>query len=253
MPTGRIDVHAHLLPGIDDGCHTLDDSLRCARTYVEHGYSHVCCTPHVWPSLQENTVANIRRRTIALQQELQNAGIPLTLIPGGEINLEWNWPAIREKKTDEIVTYGLSGAYVLFDFWADVMPDFLGPATAHLQSLGLKLIMAHPERIKAIQGDPASTDRFIEQGILLQCNTWCLREPVGTPIRTISERLLRAGKYHLLGTDLHEPATMPPRMEGLRMAIDMIGEEAVSRLTIENPRRLIANIDHPLTPQPAPH
>ena len=241
MQAGRIDVHAHLLPGIDDGCRNLDESLQCARTYVENGYTHVCCTPHVWPNLQENTVPNIRRRTVALQEELRKAGIPLALIPGGEINLEWNWPAVRGWKDEEIATYGMAGRFVLFDFWAEVMPEFLGPATKHLQELGFTLIMAHPERVKAIQGDPESVDRFLAQGILMQCNTWCLREPPESPIRQVSERLLRAGKYHLLGTDLHDAGSMAPRLEGLRRAIEMVGEAEVNRLTREHPRRLIAD------------
>jgi len=239
--TGRIDVHGHLLPGIDDGCRTLEESLQCARTYVANGYTHVCCTPHVWPSLQENTVPNIRRKTAVLQQELRKADIPLTLIPGGEINLEWNWPAVQNWKNEEIPTYAFAGKFVLFDFWADVLPEFLGPATKHLQELGFTLIMAHPERVKAIQNDPESVDRFRAQGILMQCNTWCLRDPPESPIRQVSEKLLRAGKYHLLGTDLHDAGSMAPRMEGLRRAIDMIGEDAVNTLTIDHPRELIAD------------
>lgn len=239
MTTGRIDVHAHLLPGIDDGCKTIEESLECARMYVEHGYSHVCCTPHVWPSLQENTVDNIARRTVALQRAIDEAGIPLTLIPGGEINLGWNWPGIRAKDLRDIVSYRLTGSHVLFDFWADAVPDFLGPATEFLQSLGFRLIMAHPERVKALQEDAASIDGYIERGILLQCNTWCLRDPPGTPTRDVSESLLRSGKYHLLGTDLHDYKSMPPRMEGLQKAIDMVGEEVVNVLTVENPRRML--------------
>jgi protein-tyrosine phosphatase len=239
MRYGRIDVHAHLLPGIDDGCRTLEESLDCARMYLANGYTHVCCTPHVWPTLQDNTAANIHHRTKALQAELDKREIALTLIPGGEINLGWSWPGLREKDLVDIVSYGLTGAHVLFDFWADAMPEFLGPATEYLQSLGFTLIMAHPERVKAIQEDVSSVDRFIERGILMQCNTWCLRDPRGVPTREISERLLRDGKYHLLGTDLHDYASMPPRMEGLEKAIEMVGAEAVRVLTVENPRQIL--------------
>jgi protein-tyrosine phosphatase len=239
MRQSRIDVHGHLLPGIDDGCRTLEESLSCARMYVENGYSHACCTPHVWPTLQDNTVVNIRRRTADLQAELDKAGIPLKLIPGGEINLGWVWPQVREKDIKDIVTYGLAGSYVLFDFWADAVPDFLGEATEHLKGLGFRLVMAHPERVKAIQDDLTCIDGFLERGILLQCNTWCLRDPVGTPTRDVSEQLLRAGKYHLLGTDLHHFESMPPRMEGVQRAIEMMGEEAVRVLTEENPRKML--------------
>src|SRR5687768_4955248 len=104
MTTGRIDVHAHLLPGIDDGCSTVEDSIACARLLVEAGYSHACCTPHVWPTLQGNTVPAIASRTRDLQQKLDAAQVPLSLIPGGEINLEWNWPAIGSAPPEQIVS-----------------------------------------------------------------------------------------------------------------------------------------------------
>jgi protein-tyrosine phosphatase len=238
MISGRIDVHAHLLPGVDDGCATLDDSVACARMLVAAGYTHACCTPHVWPTLQGNTVVAIRSRTAQLQQQLESIQVPLRLIPGGEINLEWNWPAIGSAPPEQIVSYGLAGKHLLFDFWADTFPDFLPPAVKHLQALGYTLIMAHPERVRAVQDDPAVADRFIEMAILLQCNTWCLTDPTGTPTRDVSERLLRAGRYFLLGTDLHDPATLPIRIEGLRRAIELVGDDAINQLTIANPRQL---------------
>lgn len=236
---GRVDVHAHLLPGIDDGCPTLEDSLACARMYVEHGYTHVCCTPHVWPTLQENTHTNIGRRTAALQETLNKERIPLTLLPGGEINLEWNWPAIGKADVGDIVSYRFMGKYLLFDFWADAFPEFLPPAATALQEMGFTLIMAHPERMKAVHADFGAVARFEKLGILLQCNTWCLRDPVGVPTRDISERLLKEGRYYLLGTDLHNRRSMPERMEGVAMAEKMVGVAAVRRLTVENPRAML--------------
>ena len=246
MSTGRIDVHAHLIPGVDDGCPSLEDSLACARLFVEAGYTHAFCTPHVWPQLQRNTAAAIGPWTASLQREVDAADIPLKLIPGGEINLEWNWPKLGERELADVVTYGLACRYVLVDFWADAYPDFLDPAVRHLQSLGLTVIMAHPERLRAVHDDPEIVSGFIEKGILLQCNTWCLMDPPGNPIRDTSERLLREGRYFLLGTDCHNAATLPIRLEGVRRAAQMVGEKVVNELTITNPRKLLEGAgDHP--------
>ena len=85
--TGRIDVHSHLLPGVDDGCRELRESIACARQLVAAGYTHSFCTPHVWPGLPENRRTNIVYWTERLQRELDAAGVPLRLVPGGEINL----------------------------------------------------------------------------------------------------------------------------------------------------------------------
>src|SRR5262245_1928912 len=128
MDTGRIDVHTHLLPGVDDGCPGFEDSLECARTLVAAGYTHAFCTPHIWPTLPKNTIENVKQWTSELQARIDNAGILLKLAPGGEINLLWGWPAMEKLSRDEIVTYAFAGKYVLFDFWADEMPPCFEPA-----------------------------------------------------------------------------------------------------------------------------
>ena len=79
---GRIDVHAHLLPGVDDGCKTVADSVDVGRQLAAAGYTHAFCTPHIWPNLSANTVDNIRRWTAQLQRDYDAAGVGLTLLPG---------------------------------------------------------------------------------------------------------------------------------------------------------------------------
>ena len=103
---GRIDVHSHLLPGIDDGCQTVEDSVACARVLVEQGYTHSFCTPHIWPNLPENTIVNIRRRVGEHQAALEAASVPLRLLPGGELNLREDMPNTLPA---ELVSYGMAG------------------------------------------------------------------------------------------------------------------------------------------------
>lgn len=238
MITGKIDIHAHLIPGVDDGSPSLEDSLACARMFVEAGYTHLTCTPHVWPQLPHNTVESIRRETASLQRACDEAGIPVRLLPGGELNLEWYWPAIRERKPDQIPSFGLAGKHLIFDFWADLFPEFLTEAVAHLQKLGFTLIMAHPERVRAFQRDVRMIERLEKMGLLLQCNSWCLMDRPGLPTRDISERLLKEGRYFCLGTDTHNAASLPVRLQGIEQAVEMVGEQAVRKLTVENPAKL---------------
>src|SRR3954471_20893250 len=91
-PAGRIDVHSHLLPQVDDGCRTLEESIAGGREMVAAGYTHSFCTPHVWPSLPHNNAAEITRRVGRLQQAFDDAGVGLKLIPGGELNLRADTP-----------------------------------------------------------------------------------------------------------------------------------------------------------------
>ncbi len=122
--TGRIDVHSHIIPGVDDGCKTIEQSIACARMLVAAGYTHSFCTPHVWPSYANITRENVAHWTAALQEEFRFAKVPLTLLPGGELNLHAN---VIEQGAKAIIPMALDEKYVLADIWANVLPGFLSP------------------------------------------------------------------------------------------------------------------------------
>jgi protein-tyrosine phosphatase len=240
--TGRVDVHTHLLPGVDDGCETVEESIACARALVAAGYTHAFCTPHVWPDLPGNNAREIGQRVADLQAGFDRAEVPLTLLPGGENNLLSVWPQIREKPRGEVVTLGLLGRYVLFDFWTDtaeMVRERIEPAVRHLRDQGFELILAHPERIAALQKDMRALDRLTELGVKLQLNSWCLAEPRGDRRRDVAERLLKEGRYFLIGTDLHRPSGMAARIKGIGVAEQLVGADEVERLTVGNPRGLM--------------
>ena len=234
--TGRIDVHSHLLPGLDDGCRTAEESVACAKLLVANGYTHSFCTPHVWPSLPDNNVTAIARQTTRLQATLDDAGVPLRVIPGGEISLR---PETPDTALDAVVSFGMLRKFVLIDLWADRLPDFFAPAINWLQQTGVKVVLAHPERMAAVQREPELADRFAELDLLLQGNLQCLSDPPGSATRRTVERFLLEGRYFLLATDLHNLSSLPMRLEGLKRAADLVGAATVDRLTIENPRQLL--------------
>lgn len=235
--TGRIDVHSHLLPGVDDGCETVEESIACARELVAAGYTHSFCTPHITPDFAHHTLANIARWTATLQERFTEAQVPLTLMPGGEITLV---PDLRDHLPPERqLTFGGMGRYCLVDIWAEKLPEFFEPTVRWLMGKGMKVILAHPERMKAVQLEPKLADYFSGIGLLLQGNLQCLGDPVGSATRTTGEKFLREGRYFLLGSDLHRLATLPARLAGLRNAIEMAGEETVDRLTKAHPTLLL--------------
>ena len=239
MTTGRIDVHSHLLPGLDDGCRTVEESIACAKLMVESGYTHSFCTPHIWPNLPDNSVAKIPQQVAVLQVALNGAGVPLKLIPGGEINLRADTPWTP---VEALVSYGMLRKFVLIDLWAERIPPFFEPAIKWFQALNFQVVLAHPERMAAVQRQPELADYFAEIGLLLQGNLQCFSDPVGSPTRTTVERYLLEGRYFMLGSDLHNLASLPMRLEGLRRAIGLAGEKTVNHLTVENPRRLLPDM-----------
>lgn len=232
--TGRIDVHSHLLPCVDDGSASLAESLACARRLVEAGYTHSFCTPHFWPNLKTSALT-VPQWVATLQAALDADKIPLRLFPGGEINLR---PGLSDSDPAELVSYGMARKYALIDLWADLLPDFFEPQVRWLQSLGMKVILAHPERMRAVQIEPELADYFDDLGLLMQGNLQCLSDPLNSPTRDTVELYLEEHRYFMLGSDLHNLRTLDLRLNGLKRAIDLVGEQEIERLTIENPNRI---------------
>ena len=233
---GRIDVHSHLLPGVDDGCPSVEESIACARELVAAGYTHSFCTPHIWPNLPNNTVQGIIERTADLQNAFDAAQVPLRLFPGGELNLRAD---LVHWSKDQIPTYGMAGRYCIFDIWVDRLPPFFWNVVEWLQSKDLRVILAHPERMRAVQDEPELGKEFVNRGLLLQGNLQCLGDPPHTRTRQIAERFLGDGFYFVLGSDTHNVAGLPIRLKGLARAIEAVGETEAWRLTRDNPRQLL--------------
>lgn len=229
---GRIDTHGHLLPGLDDGSRSVDESLAIARRMVDAGYAVLACTPHVWPGY-DHTPAFIRAKVASLQMHLDAASIPLRLVPGGELNL--TDLDVFSLADDEIVTYGLRGKHVLFDFWANELPDDYWDRLRRLQDAGLTCIQAHPERIAAFQDRPLVLDELASRGVLLQCNLQCLHPLAGARAIRSCEQWLKDGRYFMFGSDLHRIDTLDVRLFGLKRAIELLGDDVVDRMTITNP------------------
>jgi protein-tyrosine phosphatase len=233
---GRIDVHAHLLPGVDDGCADVAESIACARMLISAGYSQAFCTPHIWPNLPDNNPQVIPQRVKELQRHYDQAGINLKLLSGGELNLR---AEMADWSRQQVPTYAMQGKYCIFDLWADKLPGFFWPVVEHLQSLDLQVIVAHPERMRAVQDDPALVEQFLQRGLLLQGNLQCFSDPIGSATRRLVEKFLLERKYFLLGTDTHNPQTIGVRLNGLLTAIEVGGREYIDQLTITNPQLLI--------------
>jgi protein-tyrosine phosphatase len=231
---GRIDVHSHLLPGIDDGCKTVEESVQCARALVSAGYTHAFCTPHIWPTYKGVSRVSVPRWCRALEAQYEAAEIPLKLLPGGEMNL---YLGVERTPAEEVVPLAL-GRYMLVDMWAEKVPAFFESAIRWLQGMGLTVILAHPERMRAVQDSPEVVDYFASLGILLQGNLQCFSDKPEAMTRRCAERFLSDGKYFLLGSDSHNPQSMDVRVRGLERAIELVGAEKVDQLTKANPRKL---------------
>jgi tyrosine-protein phosphatase YwqE len=167
---------------------------------------------------------------------LDGAGFPLDLIPGGEINLT---PDVMSSDSDEVVTYALRGRHVLIDLWADRLPAHFDPSVRWFQARGSTVILAHPERMRAVQDHPELADHFAQLGVLLQGNFQCFGDPPHAHTRMTAERFLREGRYFTLGTDLHGASSLPVRWAGFDRVRSLVDDETFDRLTVHHPKQLI--------------
>jgi protein-tyrosine phosphatase len=233
----RIDVHSHLLPNVDDGSQNAAESIAMASRLVDAGYSHAVCTPHIWPNLDNNKIS-IAARVGDLQEQLNAAGVPLTLLPGGELHLSRQ---LAETPVEDLVTYNFAGKYALFDFWLDALPGYFEACIRRLQHAGIQPVLAHPERIEVIQRHPTFINYAADVGLLLQCNLECIGEGEMTLRGRLATQWLREGRYFMIGSDSHRLNTLERRMIGLERAADLVGHAALDRLTIENPSIVIGS------------
>src|SRR5262249_28286209 len=139
----------------------------------------------------------------------------------------------------QIPTYGMAQRYCIFDLWAERLPEFFRGAVEYLQGLGFKVILAHPERMRAVQDDEHLVDEFTRMGLLLQGNLQCFSDPPDSMTRRTAEMLLLEDRYYLLGSDAHRPDTLPKRLEGLDRVAALAGGDVLDRLTITHPRELL--------------
>lgn len=228
--TGRVDTHSHILPGIDDGCVNLMDSLNCVRQFIAAGYAGTICTPHINPEVYPaNTPTRIRWLVDELQAALTVHGLNYRLWPGGELTISPGNLELYER--GGIPTLGNSRA-ILMDWWDNFWPDFAEEFLDRLQADGYQPILAHPERMQLPRPElERLVDHLTERGVWLQGNFNSLSGGEGAQAQELGQRWLQEGRYYILASDAHQPKRLEGRFAGLQVAIDLVGADRVEELT----------------------
>lgn len=229
-------MHAHLLPGIDDGCATVAESIESVSTLIAHGYTGTVCTPHLWEIYPANTPAHIAAWVEALRQEIAAAGLDYTLWPGGELRISPN--AIGWMERHGVPT--LAGSrYVLCDFWTPKWPKFVDQTFDWLLDRGYTPILAHPERSATKDKYEKHLDRCQERGVLLQGNLHCFTGEAGYKADTLVRQYMEEGRYDLLALDMHRPDSLAGRLDGITQAGAEYGHDRVESLIDTRVREVI--------------
>jgi len=234
-----LDLHCHLLPGIDDGAQTLDEALALARHAVAHGITHAVMTPHVQPGTYENSAATIADAVLAFRGQLAAHDISLQIAAGGEVRICTELldmvPMRQAPFVGELEGYRV----MLLEFpHSHILPGS-DQLVRWLLKQHIRPLIAHPERNKGIHADPDRIASFVSMGCLLQVTAGAVVGGFGERSMACARYFLEQGWVDVLATDAHNLQYRPPELiPGMEAAAAIIGDDAAHALAYETPRAI---------------
>lgn len=237
-----IDLHCHILPGLDDGPRTMDEALAMCRMAAADGITCIVATPHVKPGTFEADGPRIREAAAALSAALKAEGLPLILRTGAEITV-----------TPELAGHlpGLTlngGPYFLAEFPPSAVPTGWDCFLLAFLSDGRIPIIAHPERNAWFLNHPEALFAAADAGLKIQITAASLLGRFGAAAQDFSKRLLISGRVHILASDAHSTAFRPPLLsEAAAKAAALIGRPRALALVTKNPAAVLNGRPLPFT------
>lgn len=233
-----IDIHCHILPGIDDGPKDLAASAAMARCYVENGIRTVIATPHyITGTAWAADAARVRAGVAELCAYLEGQQIPLAIHAGMEIAYHAN--ILERIKEGQLLPLAGGNQYLLEPSFTEGQENLLA-TIKELFRMGKKIIIAHGERIQAFQKNMGPLLRLVEQGLEVQVNIASLLDDFDPRCQQTSLKLLAAKAVHYLASDAHSATRRrPPTTADWERLEALLGTETLTRLGVTNPTQLI--------------
>ncbi len=235
---GLIDLHTHIVPGVDDGAQTLDESLAMARVARADGVAQLVATPHI--PLAGLNFAECERRLDTLRQYLAGHQADVEVHLGAEVSLE---PEILRWLLEGLA-WPIGGTrYILVELPFFVLPPYTEEVIFRLQVAGFKPILAHPERNASLAAAPDRLGHLVERGVLVQITTTSVLGGFGAQAKSAAMTFLQQGWVHVLASDAHSANHRPPSLtDAVRELEKVIGLEAWSLVTT-NPAAILDDRD----------
>jgi protein-tyrosine phosphatase len=234
-----IDLHCHILPGIDDGAADIATSVAMARMFVADGISCVACTPHILPGLYNNVGPQIRQSLDALRTTLDNEAIELALVCGSDAHICPDFVAgLRQGRILSIA----DGRFVLVEPPHHVAPQRMEQFFFDVLVAGYIPILTHPERLRWIGQQYETIKRLTHAGVWNQITSSSLTGAFGKNAQYWAERMLDEGLVHVLASDAHDTSRRVPNLSrGRDAAARRVGDTEAEHLVSTRPRGVLAN------------
>ena len=238
-----IDLHCHILPGLDDGAATWQDALEMARKAAEGGTRILAATSHGNFSRgdPEDYLEQYRKTLVRFRQELAERNIPLKLAGGMELLV--NEKLLRYGREHRLPSLN-GGKYLLVEFWFDASSRRIREGPEELARMGWRLVLAHPERYDAIWRHPELLEELDRRGVVLQVNQGSLRGDFGRRARVLAEFMLRQEIAGAMASDAHDPILRSPDLDEISRLLELrYGPGAAAYLLRDNPGRILGSVD----------
>ena len=238
QPEPFVDIHCHLLPALDDGPATWDESLEMAKMAAADGIVTIVATPHQLGNYPDNSAEKIHARIAQLQCFLQQRAINLELLPGADVRIDPDLP--RMIQSSKVLTLADRRRHVLLELPHEIYIS-LDRLLSDLHSAGLAGILSHPERNQGLLNQPNILSKLVEQGCLLQDTAGSLLGSFGSRIQKFAESIVQQGLVDFIASDAHGIKSRTP---GLSRAFDRVvhlaGYDTAVDLFCRNPACVVA-------------
>lgn len=237
-----IDLHTHILPGIDDGVKSEDEAVAFARMAAADGTRTVVATPHCKEGSYLNDRSTVLREVERLRATLRAAEVELEVVPGAEVHLCAD--LVERIRDGRAPTLGDNGKTLLLELSLTQHPPEMENLIFQLRLVGIATVLAHPERIGYFRDDPKRYESLVRLGALGQITTGSVLGVFGQEVADLSAWLIRRRLVHVLASDAHNTRGRPPLLsEARRTVARLVGEEAARRMVEDVPAALLAGRD----------
>lgn len=231
-----IDIHSHILPGVDDGAQTIEDAINMAKLAVEEGITKIIATPHHQNSKYFNKKQDIIERVAKLNENLQKENIPLEVLPGQETRIYGE--LIEDIEKGDILPLNQTN-YIFIELPSGHIPRYTEQLLFDIQLKGYTPIIVHPERNAGVMENPDKLLNIVKKGALTQVTAGSISGRFGKKIQKLSLQLIEANLTHFISSDAHNVSTRSFNMkEAFSILQNKFGKQAVF-IYMENSELLI--------------
>jgi protein-tyrosine phosphatase len=246
-----IDLHTHILPGVDDGVKTMDDAVAFARVAAADGVTTVVATPHYREGFFLNARPEVLAGVEALNVRLRAEKIAISVLPGAEVHISAD--LVARVQSRHAPTLADNGRTVLFELSMMQYPVDLENLVFQMRLAGLQVLFAHPERIRFFQDDISRYEAVIRLGAFGQITTGSVTGVFGDDVVEFSEELARKRLVHVVASDGHNTRGRPPVLSSAMPRLgSWAGEDFARRMADEFPKAFIEGRDPDVPPAEEP-